>query len=55
MKENLTTISMDSGTTAQEIVDAVIGVVEEFLIPLEHVMVVTTDFLEGLESNQAVE
>ena len=39
-KENL---SMDSGTTAQEIVDAVIGVVEEFLIPLEHVMVVTTD------------
>ena len=43
VKENLTTISMDSGTTAQEIVDAVIGVVEEFLIPLEHVMVVTTD------------
>jgi hypothetical protein len=43
VKENLTTISMESGTTAEEIVDAVIGQLEEFLIPLENIMVVTTD------------
>ena len=43
VKENLTTISMESGTTAEEIVEAVFGQLEEFLIPINNIMVVTTD------------
>ena len=43
VKENLYTISMEGGTTAAEIVDAVFGQLESFLIPLENIMVVTTD------------
>ena len=43
VKENLTTISMEAGTTATEIVDVVLGQLEQFLIPLDNIMVVTTD------------
>ena len=38
VKENLTTISMEGGTTAAEIVDAVFSQLESFLIPLENIM-----------------
>ena len=43
VKQNLTTLSMDRGTTAQEIVDVVVGFFESNLIPLGNIMVVTTD------------
>ena len=43
VKQNLTTLSIDGGTTAQEIVDVVVGFFESNLIPLSNIMVVTTD------------
>ena len=41
--ENLTTVNMRNGTTAEEIVEATVGKLEEHLIPLENVMFVATD------------
>ena len=43
VKQNLTTLSIDGGTTAQEIVDVVVGFFESNLIPLSNIMVITTD------------
>ena len=43
VKQNLTTLSMDRGTSGEEIVDVVIGFFESNLIPLSNIVVVTTD------------
>ena len=40
-KENLTTINMKNGTTAEEIVEATLGKLEEYLIPLENIIFVS--------------
>ena len=52
VKENLTTISMEGGTTAAEIVDAVFSQLESFLIPLENIMIVTTDGCSTMLGNE---
>ena len=43
VKQNLTTLSMEKGTSASEIVDIVFGFLESNLIPLSNIVVVTTD------------
>ena len=43
VKQNLTTLSMDQGTSAQEVVDVVVEFFESNLIPLNNIIVVTTD------------
>ena len=43
LQERLTTIIMRNCTTAEEIVEASLGKLEEYLIPLEHLMFVATD------------
>ena len=43
VKQNLTTLSMDKGTSAREIVDVVVEFFESNLIPLSNIIVVTTD------------
>ena len=43
VKQNLTTLSMDKGTSAQEVVDVVVEFFESNLIPLSNIIVVTTD------------
>ena len=42
-KQNLSTVSLEGGTTAQEIVDAVTNEIETNLIPIQNVVFVTTD------------
>ena len=43
MKENLTTISMDEGTSAEEVKEAVFSYLDSLLIPLSNIMTVSTD------------
>ena len=41
LKENLITIDMKAGTTAEEIVEIVLGKLEEYLIPLDNIIFVS--------------
>jgi hypothetical protein len=43
VKENMTTVSMNKGTSAREIMDTVLGVFDQNLIPLSNIIKFTTD------------
>ena len=45
LKENLITIDMKAGTTAEEIVETVLGKLEEYRIPVENIVFVSIDKL----------